>query len=63
MALKIDLGKRYTAEEAKAVVDGLYVKVRERWEEKVNQKPFMKQLTSGKLPQETLRTFFRNWGA
>src|ERR1043166_913671 len=63
MALKVELGKRMTAPEAKAVVDQLYGKVRDRWEVKVNQTPFMRQLVAGKLPMEVLQTFFRNWGA
>ena len=63
MALKIQLGNRYAPVEAKAIVDGLYAKVRERWEENVNQRPFMQQLMAGKLQWEVLQTFFRNWGA
>ena len=63
MNIAIERGKKYSAQEAKAIVDGLYAKVRERWETRVNQKPFMQQLTAGKLPHKTLKLFFRNWGA
>jgi hypothetical protein len=63
MALKIELGKKYSAGEADTIVDQLYSKVRDRWETKVNQTPFMQQLMAGKLPLKTLQTFFRNWGA
>ena len=63
MALKIELGKKYPAEGAKAVVEKLYSMVRERWEIKVNQTPFMQQLMTGKLPLKVLQTFFRHWGA
>jgi len=63
MAIIIERGKKYSAAEAKAIVDGLYTKVRERWEARVNQKPFMQQLMAGKLPLKTLQIFFRNWGA
>jgi pyrroloquinoline quinone (PQQ) biosynthesis protein C len=63
MALKIKLGNHCSPEEARSVVDGLYAKVRERWEQKVNQRPFMQQLMAGKLPWNVLQTFFRNWGA
>ena len=63
MTLKIELGKKYSAAEAKAIVDQLYSKVRDRWETKVNRTPFMQQLMMGKLPLKTLQTFFRNWGA
>jgi hypothetical protein len=41
MALKIELGKKYSAGEADTIVDQLYSRVRERWEAKVNQTPFM----------------------
>jgi pyrroloquinoline quinone (PQQ) biosynthesis protein C len=63
MALKIELGKKYSADDAKAIVEQLYSKVRDRWERKVNQTPFMEQLMAGKLPLKTLQIFFRNWGA
>jgi pyrroloquinoline quinone (PQQ) biosynthesis protein C len=63
MALKIKLGNQYSSGEAKAIVDGLYAQVRERWEEKVNRKPFMQQLMAGNLPRSVLQTFFRNFGA
>ena len=63
MALTIQLGKKYSPDEAKAIVDRLYSMVRERWDAKVNRMPFMQQLMAGKLPVKTLQTFFRNWGA
>ena len=63
MAIKIQLVQKIAPKEAKAVVDELYRTVGERWEVKVNQTPFMKQLAKGKLPMKVLRTFFRNWGA
>jgi pyrroloquinoline quinone (PQQ) biosynthesis protein C len=61
--LKLKRGYEYPPEEAKAFVDALYARVRQRWHEKVNEKPFMQQLTAGKLPWKVLQTFFRNWGA
>ncbi|HMA81988.1 MAG TPA: hypothetical protein VKR81_13910, partial [Candidatus Binatia bacterium] len=63
MSLKIELGKKYSAGEAKAIVDELYTLVRARWENRVNRMPFMRQLMAGTLPLKVLRTFFRNWGA
>ena len=63
MALKVERGKKYSAQEARAIVDELYGKVRQRWEARVNQKPFMQQLMAGTLPLSTLQIFFRNWGA
>lgn len=61
--MQIERGRRYTAAEAKAIVDDLYGKVHSRWEAKVNQQPFMQQLAAGKLPRHVLQLFFRNWGA
>ena len=58
MALEIELGKKLSAQEAKAIVDELYRQVRDRWEVKVNQTAFMQQLMSGKLPLKVLQTFF-----
>ena len=57
MALRIELGKKLSAQEAKAIVDELYRRVRDRWEVKVNQTTFMQQLMSGKLPLKVLQTF------
>src|SRR5439155_662585 len=62
MAIQIELGKKRAPQEAKAIVDELYRSVRERWEARVNQTPFMQQLVAGKLPMKVLQTFFRNWG-
>ena len=50
-------------EQAEAYVNELYRKAGARWQEKVTESPFMQQLVTGKLPMETLRLFFRNWGA
>ena len=63
MSIDYRPGEKLPAAKAKAVVDELYRMVRQRWEEKVNQKPFMKNLQEGKLPLKVLQTFFRNWGA
>ena len=37
--MNIERGKKYSPQEAKAIVDGLYANVRERWEERVNRRP------------------------
>jgi len=63
MTIQAELGKKHTAAEAKAIVDDLYRKVAARWENKVNQRAFMRQLVSGNLPMKVLQTFFRYWGA
>jgi len=63
LAITIERGKRYSAGEAKNIVDRLYSLVHDRWERQVNQKPFMQQLMAGTLSLKVLQTFFRNWGA
>lgn len=49
--------------QAEAAVDELYRKAGVRWKERVTDSPFMQQLMAGDLPLETIRLFFRNWGA
>ena len=49
--------------QAEAYVDELYRKGAARWKEKVMGSSFMQQLIEGELPLETIRLFFRNWGA
>lgn len=63
MPIKIQLGEKLPSAKAKAIVDEIYREVADRWEQKVNRTPFMTRLVAGKLPLETLRLFFRNWGA
>jgi pyrroloquinoline quinone (PQQ) biosynthesis protein C len=63
VSLRIQPGEKLSSEKAKAVVDELYRKVADRWEERVNRTPFMTLLKEGKLPLKVWQTFFRNWGA
>jgi pyrroloquinoline quinone (PQQ) biosynthesis protein C len=63
MESEIQLRRRMAPPDAKKIVDGLYVKVAERWDEKVNHTPFMMKLVEGKLSLKVWRSFFRNWGA
>jgi pyrroloquinoline quinone (PQQ) biosynthesis protein C len=49
--------------EAKACVEALYNKVRQRWKERVTDGEFMRALLSGKLSRNALRIFFKNWGS
>src|SRR3989338_5582310 len=49
--------------EAEAFVDELNGKVLRRWEERVTQAPFMKELSEGRLSMAVIKLFFRNWGA
>jgi hypothetical protein len=48
---------------AKAYVDELYTKVRQRWKERVTDGQFMRALVEGGLSREALRIFFNNWGS
>lgn len=57
------MGTRMGGVEAKAYVDELYNKVAKRWQERVTNTPFMRQLSSGSLPRGALRLFFKNWGS
>lgn len=63
MGIQLRFGEKLCSDEAKKIVDELYRKVAERWEERVNRTPFMRMLREGKLPLKVLQTFFRNWGA
>ena len=63
MGIRIKYGEKLSSEAAKKVVDELYQKVAQRWEDRVNRTPFMTGLKAGKLPRKVLQTFFRNWGA
>ena len=49
--------------EAKAQVDELYKKVRQRWKERVTDGQFMRALAAGNLSRDALQTFFKNWGS
>lgn len=49
--------------EAKRRVDEHYKKVAKRWQERVTDGSFMRQLKNGKLPEKALKIFFKNWGS
>jgi pyrroloquinoline quinone (PQQ) biosynthesis protein C len=49
--------------EAKACVDEIYKKVRQRWKERITEGQFMRALAAGTLPRDALRMFFKNWGS
>jgi pyrroloquinoline quinone (PQQ) biosynthesis protein C len=51
------------SQQAKELVDEHYKKVAARWQERVTDGPFMKQLRSGKLSGKALKLFFQNWGS
>jgi pyrroloquinoline quinone (PQQ) biosynthesis protein C len=56
------LGVKMSPDEAKIFVDGLNMKVLQRWEERVTRGSFMSQFIDGKLPLSAVRLFFKNWG-
>jgi len=49
--------------QANALVDEHYRKVAKRWQERVTDGPFMKQLRAGKLGEKALKIFFKDWGS
>jgi pyrroloquinoline quinone (PQQ) biosynthesis protein C len=49
--------------DAMAFVEEVYAKNGQRWERRVNNGPFTRQLVEGTLPREAFRLFFRNYGA
>jgi pyrroloquinoline quinone (PQQ) biosynthesis protein C len=51
------------SQQAKALVDEHYRKVANRWQERVTDGSFMKQLRAGKLTEKALKIFFQNWGS
>jgi pyrroloquinoline quinone (PQQ) biosynthesis protein C len=59
--LPLEIGKRFSAPEARDFVDELRRRMRERWEEKVFGGAFMRDLESGALPFEAIRLFWRHW--
>lgn len=50
-------------DEAVAYLDELEQKVLAHWAETVETSPFMTELGDGTLPMETIKTFYKNWGA
>ncbi|HZA53888.1 MAG TPA: iron-containing redox enzyme family protein [Candidatus Udaeobacter sp.] len=56
------LGVKMSPDEAKTFVDGLNMKVIQRWEERVTRGSFMSQFIEGKLPLSAVQLFFKNWG-
>lgn len=57
----LEWGKKFSQEEAKAYTDRLTARMYARWEERIFQGPFMRDLEQGKLPFNTIRLFWRNW--
>ena len=60
-ATRLELGKKMNREEAKSLVDELYRKTLERWDERVNRGDFMEELRQGTLPLGAIQLFWKNW--
>jgi pyrroloquinoline quinone (PQQ) biosynthesis protein C len=56
-----EFGQKIQPEAAKAFVDGLYDKMYARWDKKVTQAKFMKELSEGDLPLDVMKLFWKNW--
>ncbi len=56
------IGAPMSPADAKAFIDELNGKVLRRWDERVTQSAFMKELTQGRLSIAAIQLFFRNWG-
>ena len=57
------MAAKMSAGDAKTYVDELYRKVAKRWQERVTDSQFMKELTTGRLSKKAFRLFFKNWAA
>lgn len=60
MSLEYEYGRKLSPARAKKIVDDLYARARERWDEKVMNGAFMTALGKGELPMSVIREFFRN---
>lgn len=63
MATALRAPQPMEAAEARAHVDALYARVRDRWAARVTGGEFMTLLGRGELPLDAVRIFFRNFGA
>ncbi|MCZ6490915.1 MAG: hypothetical protein O7A06_10340, partial [Acidobacteria bacterium] len=59
--VQLELGKKMGSKEAKTLVDALYRKTLDRWEQRVNRGAFMQELRAGTLPVEAIHLFWKNW--
>jgi len=55
------VGTKLSASDAKAMVDALYNRMYERWDQKVTRGRFMTDLKQGGLPMEAIKLFWKNW--
>jgi len=57
----IEPGRKMQSEEAKKYVDGIYERTYKKWDERVNNSWFMRELSTGKLPKEAIQLFWLNY--
>ncbi|TAK09433.1 hypothetical protein EPO44_01310, partial [bacterium] len=57
----LDWGKKLSAEEAAAYTDEIIKKMYARWQARIFQGPFIRDLIAGKLPLKTIRLFWQHW--
>ena len=55
------MGQRCTADAARRYAETLIEKMYARWQKRVFDGKFMRELESGKLPLETIQLFWREW--
>lgn len=59
-SIHLEWGRKLSAEEAAAYTDEIIKKMYGRWQERIFQGPFMRDLESGKLPLKTIRLFWQH---
>ncbi len=59
--LALEIGKKLSPDEARAFTDALKERMYALWNERVFGGEFMRALSQGKLPFETIKLFWRNW--
>jgi pyrroloquinoline quinone (PQQ) biosynthesis protein C len=58
-----EFGKKMTQKAARAYVDRLYEEVYKRWDRKITQGEFMRELAGGTLSMDVIKLFWKNWYA
>ena len=59
--VKLEAGRKLSADEATAYTDQIIKKMYARWQERIFQGAFMRDLIAGKLPLEAIRLFWKHW--
>jgi len=61
VALSPDWRRQFSLKEAQSFTEEICAKMYARWEERIFQGPFMRDLEAGRLPLRTIRLFWRHW--